>query len=79
MGQPRRQNPARVTGTSDGRGDREASQSLGMKRRDLPLLRRKENTSSVFGPVFVRNRNVISHLMLFSRDCHMIAITLSPE
>ena len=39
MGQPRRQNPARVTGISGGRGDREASQSLGMKRRDLPLLR----------------------------------------
>ena len=28
-GGPRRQNPARVTGTSGGRGDREASQSLG--------------------------------------------------
>ena len=39
MGQPRRQNPAQVTGTSGGRGDREATQSLGTKRRDLPLLR----------------------------------------
>ena len=48
MGQPRRQNPARVTGTSGGRGDREASQSLGMKRRDLPLLRRKVEDSALY-------------------------------
>ena len=35
----RRENPSRTTGTSDGRGEREASQSPGMKRRDLLLLR----------------------------------------
>ena len=29
---------------------------------------------------FVRKRNVISHvILLFSRDCHMIALTLSPQ
>ena len=28
----------------------------------------------------IYSRNVISHvILLFSRDCHMIAITLSPE
>ena len=32
--------------------------------------------SGVFGQVFVCSRNVISHLiLLFSLDCHMIAIT----
>ena len=31
------------------------------------------NTSGVFGQVFVRKRNVISHvILLFSRDCHII-------
>ena len=45
-----------------------------------PKERRGENTSGVFGMVFVRKRNVISHvILLFSRDCHMIALTLSPE
>ena len=39
IGQPRRQKPLRVTGTSDGKVEREESQALGMKRRDLPLLR----------------------------------------
>ena len=38
------------------------------------------NTSGVFGQVFVRKRKVISHvILLFLRDCHTIAITLSPE
>ena len=39
MGQPRRQKSAQVTGTSGSRGEWETSQSLGMQRRDLPLLR----------------------------------------
>ena len=39
IGQPRRQKPPRTTGTSGGREEEEASQSLGMKRRDFSLLR----------------------------------------
>ena len=39
MGQPRRENPSRVTGISWGRDEMEASFSSGMKRRDLLRLR----------------------------------------
>ena len=35
MGQPKRVKPWRVMGMSDGRGEREASASTGMKRRDF--------------------------------------------
>ena len=39
MGHPRRVKPPRVIGMSGGSGEREASASSGMKRRDLAQLR----------------------------------------
>ena len=41
IGQPRRENPSRVTGTSGGSGERDSSQPCGTNRRDLPPLRWK--------------------------------------